>query len=452
MTDRIKSNEEITNEIQELISKGSFDQAIAAFLDLHPNDQVEVYDLLNPEQRSQILNRIDIPATAQLFNLQEDQDTLEAAESINIDRLADILDEMAPDEAADLLLDLPPAQAAEALRQMEDADEVRPLLQFPDETAGGRMTTEFIVIYEKNTAAQAIDRLREIAPESTVPYYIFVTDRSKALKGVAGLRELVVSPPNMIIKNIMNPEVIAVDPWMDQEEVSQVMAQYDLSALPVVNQERQLIGVITYDDIIDVIQEEATEDIYRLASVTDNEIDPSSPVGEQLRGRLPWLFLNMLTALFAAWVISNFEDIIALVASLAVFQSVVAGMGGNAASQSVAMFVRTIALGKTSSGKIRGMLFRQMLVGFLQGLILGGIVGVGVYFWKDNAYLGLVIGMAIVSNLTMAGIIGMFAPLGLKAIGMDPAMAGTVLVTAVTDSLGFFIVLSLAQLFLPQLL
>ena len=256
MSDRIQSNEEITSEIHELIAMESFDQAIEKFLDLHPNDQVEVYDFLDPEDRSQILERIDIPATAQLFTLQEDQDTLEAAESINIDRLADILDEMAPDEAADLLLDLPPAQAAEALEQMEEADEVRPLLKYPDETAGGRMTTEFITIYEMNTANQAIDHLRKLSPESTVPYYLFVTDRRKALRGVAGLRELVVSPPDAIIRDIMNPEVIAVDPWMDQEEVSQVMAQYDLSALPVVNSEHQLVGVITHDDILDVIQVE----------------------------------------------------------------------------------------------------------------------------------------------------------------------------------------------------
>ncbi len=453
MTDRIKSNDEITNEIQELISKGSFDQAIAAFLDLHPNDQVEVFDLLNPEQRNQILDRIDIPATAQLFTLQEDQDTLEAAESINIDRLADILDEMAPDEAADLLLDLPPAQAAEALEQMEDADEVRPLLQFPDETAGGRMTTEFIVIYEMNTAAQAIDHLRQIAPDSSVPYYyLFVTDRRKALKGVAGLRELVVSPPNAIIKDIMNPEVIAVDPWMDQEEVSQVMAQYDLSALPVINQDRQLIGVITHDDILDVIRDEATEDIYRLASVSDSELEPNSPISEQLKGRLPWLFLNTLTALFAAWVVSNFEDIISLVAALAVFQTVVAGLGGNAASQSVAMFVRTIALGKIPPGRTFGMLWRQAVVGLLQGLAIGIFVAVGATLWKGNPYLGMVLGLALVGNLLLAAIVGTITPLGLKALGMDPAMASTVLVTAVTDSLGFFIFLRLAQVFLPQLL
>jgi magnesium transporter len=447
-----KTTQEYYQDIKTFLEDESYNEAIKEFLSLHPNDQVEVYDLLSINERELILTRMGVLETAQLFSLQEDQDTLEAAESLSIERLADVLDEMAPDEAADLLLDLPPQQAAEALEQMEDAEEILPLLEFPDETAGGRMTTEYIAINQDVTANQAIDQLRQISPDSNVPYYIFVIDQHKKLTGITGLRELVVNPPSKPIKSIMNPEVISVDAWLDQEQVSNVMAQYDLSALPVVNRRHELIGVITHDDILDVIQEEATEDIYMLASVTDAELEPDSPIIEQLKGRLPWLVLNMLTALFAAWVISNFEDIIALVAVLAVFQSVVAGLGGNAASQSVAMFVRSIALGKVPTGKTASLLLRQMLVGLMQGMTIGIVVGIGVTIWKGNPYLGLVLGLALVGNLILAGIVGTLAPLGLKAIGQDPAMASTVLVTAVTDSLGFFIFLSLAKFFLPNLL
>lgn len=447
-----KTTQEYYQEIKNYLESGSSSDALREFLSLHPNDQVEVYDMLSVSERESILSRMDVQETAQLFSLQEDQDTLEAAESLSIERLADVLDEMAPDEAADLLLDLPPQQAAEALEQMEDAEEIMPLLEFPDETAGGRMTTEFFAINQDFSASQTIEQLRMISPDSSVPYYIFVVDHQNRLTGITGLRELVVSPPATPIKNIMDPEVISVDAWLDQEEVSNIMAQYDLSALPVVNRQHELVGVITHDDILDVIQEEATEDIYMLASVTDSELEPDSPIHEQLKGRLPWLVLNMLTALFAAWVISIFEDIIALVAVLAVFQSVVAGLGGNAASQSVAMFVRSIALGKIPSGKTASLLFRQILVGLFQGLMIGIVVGVGVTFWKGNPYLGMVLGLALVGNLILAGIVGTLTPLGLKAIGQDPAMASIVLVTAVTDSLGFFIFLSLAKLFLPNLL
>lgn len=452
MVDRQTTMEDIYSEIKAFLEQGQFKLAIQLFLDLHPNDQVEVFDLLSAEEKIEVLNRIDVLATAQLFSLQEDQDTLEAAESISIGRLADILDEMAPDEAADLLLDLPPDQAAEALDQMEDAAEIIPLLEYPDETAGGRMTTEFIAISEDLTANEAIELLRKLSPDSNVPYYIFVIDSRQKLTGVTGLRELVVSAPTTPVKSFMDKEVIRVDAWLDQEEVSQVMAQYDLTALPVINHRGELIGVITHDDILDVIQEEATEDIYRLASVSDAELEPDSPIKEQLKGRLPWLFLNMATALFAAWVISNFEEIIAMVAALAVFQSVVAGLGGNAASQSIAMFVRSIALGKVPSGRNLRLLLIQMMVGLTQGLIIGLIVGIGVTLWKGNAYLGLVLGLALIGNLVLAAIVGTLTPLGLKAIGMDPAMASTVLVTAVTDSLGFFIFLSLANSFLPYLL
>lgn len=452
MSDRTQTIEEQAESIAVLLEKASLEQAADAFLILHPNDQVEVYDLLSTKHRNLILNRIDIQATAQLFTLQEDQDTLEAAETIPMDRLADILDEMAPDEAADLLLDLPAAQMEEALDQMEDTEEILPLLKYPDETAGGRMTTDFFTIGENLTTGQAIDLLRQQVPDNSAPYYLFVTNRQKNLRGVAGLRELVVTPPDTPIQKIMNQEVISVDAWMDQEEVARVMAQYDLSTIPVVNQARELVGVITHDDILDVIQEEATEDIYRLASVTDAELEPASPIIEQLKGRLPWLFLNMLTALFASWVISNFEDIISIVAVLAVFQSVVAGLGGNAASQSVAMFVRTMALGNIPSGRNGRLLAKQVLVGLFQGLIIGAIVAIGVTLWKGNPYLGLVVGLALIGNLILAGIIGTLAPLSLHALGMDPAMASTVLVTAVTDSLGFFIFLSLAKLFLPNLI
>lgn len=452
MDDRTKTFQEQLDGIITLLEEKDFDVAVSDFLSLHPNDQVEVFDLLTDEHKSEILSRIDIKSTAQLFTLQEDQDTLEAAENISIARLADILDEMAPDEAADLLLDLPPDQAAEALEQMEDREEIIPLLEFPDDSAGGRMTTEFIAIAQDNTAAEAISLLRSLAPDERVPYYIFVTDQHNNLTGVAGLRELVVTPPDAPISQIMNPTVISVNAWLDQEEVSQIMAQYDLSALPVVNDENNLLGVITHDDILDVIQEEATEDIYRLASVSDAELEPDSPIWEQLKGRLPWLILNMATALFAAWVISNFEDIISIVAALAVFQSVVAGLGGNAASQSVAMFVRTLALGKVPGGKTANLLLRQITVGLFQGLIIGFIVGFGVTLWKGNIYLGIVLGLSLVGNLVLAGIVGTVTPLGLKALGMDPALASTVLVTAVTDSLGFFIFLTLAKSFLPNLL
>jgi magnesium transporter len=394
---------------------------------------------------------MDVPDIARLFSKQDDDETLDAAENLPLELLADVLDEMEPDEAADLLGDLQPKHAAEALEAMEDSVAVLHLLTYPDETAGGRMTTDFVAVHQDKTSEQAIQLLREHPPEQDVRYYLFVTDPENRLVGVTGLRELVVAKPQTTMREIMNPDVHFVDAWLDQEEVAQVMTQYDLPMLPVVSDNHQLLGVVTHDDILDVIQEEATEDIYRLANVSDIELEPNSSIGEQLRGRLPWLFLNALTAMLAASVITLFEGLIAKVAVLAAFQSVVAGLGGNAANQSLAMLVRALALGEIPANQRLGLLVKQITVCFLQGLAVGLVVGFGVYLWRGNIYLGLVLVLALVGNLVVAGIVGTLIPLGLKSINMDPAMGGTVLISALTDTLGFLIFLSLAALFVPYL-
>ncbi|MBW8009988.1 MAG: magnesium transporter [Chloroflexi bacterium] len=452
MSDRQQFREKTAELIQEALSNNRNEVAVDVFVELHPGDQVEVFSILSENERAGLISSLDISATADLFNHQEDSETLEAAEGLSIERLADVLDEMEPDEAADLLGDLPKEQASKALQEMEDTEDVLPLLNYPDETAGGRMTTAFIFMHRAATAEQAIENLREISPDNEAPYYIFVTDQNKELVGVVGLRELVVASKDTKIDSIMASEVIFVKADTDQEDVAQVMQQYDLSALPVVDEQHQLVGIITHDDILDVLTEEATEDIYRLANVGDSELEPESDIIEQLKGRLPWLYLNSLTALFASWVISNFESLIASIAVLAVFQSVVAGQGGNAGSQSVAIIVRSLALGKISPKRIWRILTRQLLVGLLQGISVGLVVGIGVFLWKGNAFLGLVLGLALVGNMIVAAIAGTAIPLGLKAIGQDPALASSVLVTAATDSLGFLIFLGLATYFMENLL
>lgn len=438
--------------LQSALQEPTLDQALEIFNDLALGDQVEVFNQLEDDERQALIAELGVEATADLFDRLTDSDTLDAAENLPIALLADILEEMQPDEAADLLGDLSPEQASQALDEMEDPEDVLPLLGYPDETAGGRMTTEYIAMRRHTRVSQALEFLREVSPDHEVPYYIFVLDREKRLVGVLGLRELVVSTPDTVVEDIMNTDVVYVEAGVDQEDVARQMARHEISAIPVVDQQRHMLGVITHDDIIDVISEEATEDIYLLASVGSNELEPDSPVGQHLRGRLPWLFVNTLTALLAAWVISNFEGMIAQLAVLAVFQSVVAGLGGNASSQTVALIVRSLALGKTSPSRIRKVLGREITVGLLQGLAVGTVVALGVYLWRGNIYLALVIGLALLANLVVAGVAGALIPLGLGRIGMDPALASSVIVTAFTDSLGFLIFLSLAAYFLPQLL
>jgi len=311
------------------------------------------------------------------------------------------------------------------------------------------MTTDFLVLDPGDTANTAIQYLRSSGLETDIPYYLFVVNNEKQLLGVTGLRELICAEPEQEIKEIMNTHVVNVQAMEDQEEAARVMKHYDLSALPVLNKMGHLVGVISHDDILDVLADETTEDIYRLASVSDTALEPESKLSQQLKGRLHWLLLNTVTALIGSWVISNFGDLFVKVAVLAFFQSVVAAQGGNAASQNVAMIVRSLALGKVEPKKVWTILIRQITVGLFLGSVIGLIVGVGVSFWQSNPYLGLVLGLALLGNMLVASIVGTLAPLILEFIGQDPALASSVLVTAITDIIGFLIFLSLASVFLP---
>lgn len=426
-------------------------QAVKALLSLHPADRAEVFSDLRRSEREQLLARLDIAATADLLEELEDKLASRAAETLSNERLADVLDEMEPDEAADVLGDLPPDRASEALAEMEEAEDVLPLLSHDDETAGGLMTTSYIALRPDRTTAEAIDYLREVGPEEETPYYLYVVDASRRLVGIVSLRTLVVSKPDTVIADIMDPDTYHATTRTDQEDAARLMVRYDLAALPVVDDEGILAGVITYDDLVDVLEDEATEDIYRLANVSDADLTIDSPVGLSIRRRLPWLYVNAFTAFFASWVIAHFEGLIAQVAVLAAFQSVVAGLGGNTATQSLAIIVRAIALGEINQGKNLHTVLKEGLTGLLQGIAVGLAAGIGVYLWQGNAYMGLILALALIGNMLLAGLAGALVPLSLRALKLDPALASSVLVTAITDSVGFALFLGLASLFLPYL-
>lgn len=439
------------DEVRSALESGQILDAIASLIRLHPADRADAFSDLNDEYQARLLPRMDIPTVADLLEELEDDEAADMAEILPTERLADVLDEMEPDEAADVLGDLPPERVAEALAEMEDADEVIPLLSYPDETAGGLMTTSFIALRPHTTAWQAIEFLRRFSPEEETPYYLNVINQDRQLVGIVGLRDLVVAEPTTRVESFMDPDVVYVSTDTDQEDAARLMVRYDLAALPVVDDKEVLRGVITYDDLMDVLEDEATEDIYRLANVSDPDLSINSPISLSLRRRLPWLYLNALTAFFASWVISQYELIIAQVALLAVFLSVVAGLGGNSATQSLAIIVRAIALGELDLRDAWRTILKEAAVGLLQGISVGAVAGLGVFLWKGDPIMGLVLGLALVGNMLIAGIIGSMIPLGLKALKLDPALASSVLVTAVTDSFGFALFLTLAVKFLPYL-
>jgi magnesium transporter len=449
MTTFSQSNAQIIKQIEDYLLEENLKPVLDLLRDLHPADQAKVFYGLNPEQQEILLGKLEIPEIADIFDELDDKQTLDAARNLPLPFLADVIDDMDPDEAADLLGDLTGQEVRQTISLMEEPGEIIPLLRYPDETAGGRMTTDFLALGPEDTAESAIQVLRSTGLETDIPYYLFVIDDDKQLLGVTGLRELVCAAPDQRIADFMDRQVISVQAMEDQEQAAGVMRHYDLQALPVINQKDQLVGVISHDDILDVFIDESTEDIYRLASVSDTALEPESGLILQLKGRLPWLLLNTVTALIGSWVISNFGDLFVQVAVLAFFQSVVAAQGGNAASQNVAMIVRSLALGKIEPRKFIPILFRQLVVGMFLGTMIGLMVGVGVGLWQSNPWLGLVLGLALLGNMLVASIVGTVAPLLLELSGQDPALASSVLVTAITDIIGFLIFLSLASVFLP---
>ncbi len=442
----------VLDRIRASLEVGKVDEAIAALTTLHPADQADAFADLTQDDQEDILPHLTAEDAADLLEELEDEEAAEAASYMSPELLADALDEMEPDDAADLLGDLSPERAADALAHMEDAADVIPLLAHADDTAGGLMTSDFYALRRRMTAQNAIDFLRGLQPDAEQPYYLYVVDRDDRLIGIVGLRDLLIARPEATIESFMKTDVISAPVATDQEEVARLMQHYDLLALPVVNAEGKLAGLIHYDDIVDVIEEEATEDIYRLANVADGDLQVWSPIQLSVRRRLPWLVLNLITAFLAAAVISVFESTIAQLALLAVFQSIVAGAGGNAGTQTLAIMVRGLALGEIQFRDISRALFREAGIGLVHGLVIGALVALGAWAWKGLPMLGVVIGLAMLGNMVAAGLAGTLVPLTLRALKLDPALASAVLVTMVTDVVGFGLFLGLATLFLPLLI
>ncbi len=437
--------------IRGALDRAALDEAIALIEKLRAPDQAEVFTELEPEEQAALLPRLDPDDSANILEQLEDEEAAEVAEHLDPDTLSRIVDEMEPDEAADLLGDLPKEQADRVLALLEDPDEVRPLLIHPDETAGGRMTSDFLALRRRMTVQDAIQALRSWAPTEDFSYYLFVVDRENVLRGVVSLRKLIISDPKATLESIMDPDVISVPAGADQEEAARLVARYDLLALPVVDEAGHLLGSITHDDLVDVIEEEASQDIYRLGGVSDEE-HALGPVRASVRRRLPWLYINMLTAFLAAWVISQFRDTIERVAVLAAFQAIVAGQGGNAGTQALTVMVRGIALGEIELRDVWRALLKELSVGLINGLAVGAAVGLIASALQGKPVLGLIIGLAMVGNMVAASLAGALVPVILKRLRIDPALASGVIVTTVTDMTGFALFLGLATVFIQWLL
>ena len=438
------------DRLEELLTGDDVEAATELLAGMHPADQADMYDRLEDAERETMLALLSNEARAQLLEHLDEETLEEIAERLPRVELPRVLDLTKNDIAADVLRMLPPAEAARALAQMRTASDVTPLLIHPDESAGGLMTRGFVALHKDMTAGEAMTLLRARKPLAEEAYYLYVLDAHNRLEGIVNLRQLIVADRDVRIEDVMTRDVISVRPDTDQEEAANLLQHYRLRAIPVVDESGVLSGIITADDIIDVIAEEATEDMYRMAGLPGDE-SIFAPVPVSARRRLPWLIVNLGTAFLAGGMVLIFEGTIAQAAGLAVFMPIIAGQGGNAGIQTITIVVRSLALGEIEPSDARSILNKEIALGVIRGVLFGLIVGVAAFLWKGEWAWGFVVGTAMLLNMLVAGLLGTAIPLGMKALRLDPAVASGVFLTTFTDMLGFLFLLGLGTLLIDQL-
>lgn len=415
--------------------------------DLHPADVAEVLPEVSLAQRVRVL-RAAGPERAALILYELDRDMVPPLlEALGPIRLAKVLDAMSDDDAADILGELPESQKDQLLSLMEEAEaaDVRELLKYGKDTAGGIMTTEYVSLKEDMTVAEALASLRKLGPEVETIYYVYAINEQAQLTGAISLRELILAPPEARIEQVANRRVITAHVWDDQEKVAKLVAKYDFIAIPVVNDEKQLLGIVTVDDILDVLEEEATEDILKLANVDAEGQDfvESSPWQRAIR-RLPWLIGLLFGGLIAGNVIKEFSGTLEKVTALAFFITAMAGGPGNAATQSLALVVRGLATGEVDQRRLLKAVGKEAQVGIIVGLVSGSVLALVAYLWQGTTSLGLVVGLALAINITIATILGSFFPVIIHRLGADPAVASGPFISTLMDVTSMFIYFSLA--------
>ena len=438
-------------ELKTLLVQGKVEELREIISTIHPLD---ILDIIHEDEETAplILAQLDEEIIADIVEEEDDEDKYEILKLFSDAKQKHILEEMSKDEVTDLLGELEEEEAKELLAKMnsEDRQDIKELMSYDEDSAGGLMTTEFISIRAKNTVRQTLEYLQKAADAET-SYYLYVTDRNNILKGVVSLRDIVSSTFETNMLEITNPNVISVRYDEDQEAVAKLFEKYGFVMMPVVDEEQRMLGVITVDDIMDVIQEETTEDIHRLGQVGKEERIDSS-LRDSLKSRLPWLIINMFTAILAASVVSFFEGTISQVVALATVMPIVTGMGGNAGTQTMTIVVRGLSLQEMTKDNAKSILLKNIGVGILSGIVIGALIACGAMIWESNPIFGLVAGAAMCLNMILANVAGYIIPVILEKCHVDPALASGVFVTTVTDILGFFFFLGLATWTLPYLL
>lgn len=413
--------------------------AAAALRDASPAQAADVAKHLDPKKAGHILAEMDADAAASVVN---------AMQSPEAPR---VLAAMRPDDRVDVLEQMAPQQRESLIREMDgrDATDVRALAQYPPDTAGGIMTTQFAALPETLTVEEAIAAIRRLSRDLEQLHYVYVTDAHGHLIGVLSMRDVILAEADRPLSQVMRADLVSVPETMDQEQVAALMQKYDYVALPVVDTRHRLVGVVTIDDVVDVLEEEATEDVHRLFGAGVEE-RLSSPWSFSFKRRIGWLGVNLVTAFVAASVVGWFEGTIAEMAILAMYMPIVAGLGGSASAQAMAVAIRGIAMGEVDRKMLGRVLHRELIVGLLSGTVIGAatVALAAIFHYEHGLLPGVLAGLAILANQTLACVWGVAVPFVMKRLGFDPAQSATIFTATLTDMVGFATLLGLASLWL----
>jgi magnesium transporter len=420
--------------------------------ELQPYDKAKIYLDLPEEYKKPFLLELKPEEIAEILQELEESEQSTLIVTLGIDEASNVLNLMSSDDVADLLGNMEQTNVDALLNTMEyeEAEKVIELLQYPQDSAGGIMTSDYVWVKERFTVAEAIEKLRTFAKIVESIYYLYVLNQNKELIGVLSIRDLLITEPDVPVSEIMFERVITVGPFTDQEEVANLMQRYDFVALPIVDDNRHLIGIVTIDDALDVVIEEAREDISRLSATGISTTMQMTSLQSAMR-RLPWLILLLFIGMISGSIISHFESTLQAVVALTFFMPMIAGMTGNTGTQSLAVIIQALARGEIEREAVLKWVRREAGVGFIIGTICGGLISLLGLLWQGNLVLGLVVGVSLFATLIIGTLAGTIVPIVLHYLKVDPAVASGPLITTLNDIFSLLIYFSIASMFLQHL-
>lgn len=415
---------------------------------LAPQVGADIVEQMELEHSTAVLEQMEPQAAAGLLKQVMGEYSADVLEGMEQTKATAIIELMAPDDAADVLADMDEAQRKGVLKHLDPkaAGGLGQLLRYDQDCAGGIMTTKFVSLSGDSTVEEAVERIRSRAGEIEQIYYTYVVDEQSRLIGVVPIRSLILAKGNTQLREVMMAEPISASVDDDREQVIEKTREYDLPAIPVVDDGARLVGIVTIDDVVDAMDEEFSEDVQKMVGVSGEE-SVHTPWSSSLRSRMPWLLVNLVTATVAATVVAFFRGQIEQMVALAVLMPIVANQGGNTGQQALAVTIRALALGHIGPHRAWAVVRRELLLGITHGLVIGSLCALIAGVLWGNPGLGFVVGLAMLCNLIVASAVGAAIPLTMKKLGFDPAQSSTIFLTMITDTVGFASFLGLAKLF-----